>query len=378
MFSFWERESLFTAPDIIVLGSGIVGLHAAIHLKLKSPTLSVTVVERGFLPYGASTRNAGFACFGSASELLADLETHDEATVLQLLEKRWKGLQRLRQLLGDSVIDYEPLGGHEVFQQEDLSMYDKCMDQLPYLNDLVAAATGKQHVFSEASEKIPAFGFQGVDHMLLNREEGQLDTGKMMRALLLKAQQLGVELLTGVTIAAVEHTEKQVVLLTENGFRLNCRQVLVATNGFAKLLYPDLEVEPARAQVFITHPIPGLQLRGSFHYDAGYYYFRNVGDRILLGGGRNLDFRGERTTQMQLTANIQQRLEQLLHQMICPYTKASIDMRWSGIMGMGDSKSTIIRRLNERTVCAVRMGGMGVAIGGLVGEEAADLLLQGF
>jgi gamma-glutamylputrescine oxidase len=45
-------------------------------------------------------------------------------------------------------------------------------------------------------------------------------------------------------------------------------------------------------------------------------------------------------------------------------------------MGVGKTKSPIIKALSNRTFCAVRMGGMGVAIGTLVGEEAADLITQ--
>ena len=46
-------------------------------------------------------------------------------------------------------------------------------------------------------------------------------------------------------------------------------------------------------------------------------------------------------------------------------------------MGMGTTKTAILERIDPRTVCAVRMGGMGVAIGGLIGEEAAELILKG-
>jgi glycine/D-amino acid oxidase-like deaminating enzyme len=377
MFSFWERESFFHSPDVIVLGSGIVGLNAAIHLKQISPSLRVSVAERGFLPYGASTRNAGFACFGSASELIADLDMQSEDTVVQLIEKRWNGLQRLRRLIGDDNLRYEPLGGYEIFTPSDQSTFERCLDKLTYLNNIAGSVTGKQNVFSIKDDDISRLGFRGVSHMLLNNQEGQLDTGAMMQALLARAQQAGVEVYTGVTVTEVLHEEDGIVLLTQNGFRLPCRQLLVATNGFAKSLYPELAVEPARAQVLITHPIPGLKLRGSFHYDEGYYYFRNVGDRILFGGGRNLDFDGEQTTSMQLTETIQHRLEQLLQELICPYTETTIDMRWSGIMGMGTTKTAILERINPRTVCAVRMGGMGVAIGGLIGEEAAELILKG-
>lgn len=67
--SYWEKVN-FYRPDIIIVGSGIVGLTAAIAIKKQQPNISVTILERGFLPSGASTKNAGFACFGSISELI--------------------------------------------------------------------------------------------------------------------------------------------------------------------------------------------------------------------------------------------------------------------------------------------------------------------
>jgi gamma-glutamylputrescine oxidase len=376
MFSFWERESFWKSADVIILGSGIVGLNAAIHLKRKSPNLRVTVLERGFLPYGASTRNAGFACFGSASELIADLKIQGESEVLQLVEKRWKGLQRMRHLLGDAAIQYEGFGGYEIFRVEDQIIYEACCDQLPSLNHQLEDIIGTKQVFDHINNSSADFGFNNVNHIICNKMEGQINTGAMMKALLEMAKTTGVEVLTGVTITGTHPEDGRIVLVDENGFHFPCRQLLVATNGFAKSLLPDLNVEPARAQVFITQPVEGLKLRGSFHIDEGYYYFRNVGNRILLGGGRNLDFKGEQTTIMSLTERIQHHLEKLLRDIICPYTTPVIDMRWSGIMGMGNEKSSIIKRLDNHTVCAVRMGGMGVAIGGLAGEEAADLVLD--
>lgn len=74
--SYWEQKSLIGNPDVAVIGAGITGLNAAIRLKQLDPALDVLVLERGALPEGASTRNAGFACFGSPSELLADLAHH--------------------------------------------------------------------------------------------------------------------------------------------------------------------------------------------------------------------------------------------------------------------------------------------------------------
>src|SRR6185312_8405304 len=73
-FSYWERTAFVDHADVIIIGSGIVGLSAALHLKRQRPDLKVTVLERGFLPSGASTKNAGFACFGSLSEQLSYLK----------------------------------------------------------------------------------------------------------------------------------------------------------------------------------------------------------------------------------------------------------------------------------------------------------------
>jgi glycine/D-amino acid oxidase-like deaminating enzyme len=151
---------------------------------------------------------------------------------------------------------------------------------------------------------------------------------------------------------------------------LNASRVLVATNGFASSLI-GLDVKPARAQVLITEPIKNLPFKGVFHMDSGYYYFRNVGDRVLFGGGRNLDFEAEFTTEMSCSARIQEELDRILNEVILPGRKAKIAHRWAGIMGLGDTRKPIVKEVSRNLFCAVRLGGMGVALGSLVGEKAA-------
>ena len=62
-FSYWERTSFVNEADVIIIGSGLVGLSAALWLKRQQSRIKITVLDRGFLPSGASTKNAGFACF---------------------------------------------------------------------------------------------------------------------------------------------------------------------------------------------------------------------------------------------------------------------------------------------------------------------------
>jgi glycine/D-amino acid oxidase-like deaminating enzyme len=161
--------------------------------------------------------------------------------------------------------------------------------------------------------------------------------------------------------------------LVVNDFAFSTNKLLFATNGFASSLTNNA-VKPARAQVLITEPIPNLDIKGTFHLDKGYYYFRNFEDRILLGGGRNLDFEGETTTDLSQTEKIQNKLEDLLKNVILPNQEYKIAHRWSGIMGIGSHKNPIVSQLSENVYCGVRLGGMGVAIGSLIGKELADLI----
>lgn len=374
-WSYWELESLLNRYPVAILGSGIVGLSAAIHLKALQPDLPVVVLERGTLPTGASTRNAGFACFGSMTELLDDLEQHSPDTVWALVERRFRGLCRLREKIGDHRMRYEPLGGFEVFQEHETAIFETCREAMPAFNEVLKEITGNAHTFQTVDYDIGRMGLAGVSHLIKNTGEGQIHTGEMMRTLLELARSKGVEILNGIDIQAVEPEANGVRLITAQG-ALFFEKVLIATNGMARRLFPALEVEPARNQVLITKPIPGLKLEGSFHYDRGYCYFRNIDQRILLGGARNRAFDEERTDLFGGTDTIQQALLHLLKEVILPDTSVEVDRWWSGIMGVGQTKTPIVKHITPHLAVAVRMGGMGVAIGTLVGEEAAALLLQ--
>lgn len=374
--SFWERDTYYRKADVVIIGSGIVGLNAALKCRELLPQARIVVVERGALPSGASTKNAGFGCFGSLTELLDDLQHHRAEEVWGLVQSRWEGLLRLRQKLSDARIDYEQYGGFELFLEEDEATFQACMPYLPYINEHFAHITGEKEVFKLVDKTIPGFNFKGVKHLVWSGLEGQLHPGKMIQALQNLTLFNGISFLYGVEITSLQVSPKSVELLTGDGFTLHAERVLVATNGFARQLLPELNLQAVRNQVLITNPILNLSFKGCFHYNKGYFYFRNVGNRILLGGGRNLDRIAETTDQFGLTEPIQEALLKLLHDTILPYQTAEVEQWWSGILGIGEQKYPIVRMLNERVGVAVRMGGMGVAIGTLVGERAGEMLVK--
>lgn len=367
--SFWEQNTWFNNIDFAVIGSGIVGLSCALSLRKKHPNSKIVVFERGFLPSGASTKNAGFACFGSISEILDDLNNHTEEEVIQLVKNRVAGLKLLRETLGDKQLDYQENGGYELFTKRDLELYNTCQQKLPYINKLLDSIFPSQ-VF-ELNEN--SFQFKNIQPKLIfNHYEGQIDTGKMMLGLLKKATSENIIILNATEIRAISDVGNKVSLQVNNERDISAKKVCIATNGFAKR-FLNVDLKPARAQVLITKPIKNLKLKGTFHLDKGYYYFRNINDRILFGGGRNLDFKGEETTQMELTQLVQDKLEHLLKTVILPNHTFKIDQRWSGIMGLGEQKKPIVKAVSPNVFCGVRLGGMGVAIGSSVGKQLAQI-----
>ncbi len=359
-FSIWEKEAYLISPDVVIIGSGFSGLWSALQLKILRPHSSVLLLERGILPTGASTRNAGFSCFGSPSELLNDATAMGEADMWNLVNMRYEGIQMIQQYCSASAIDLEMNGGYECFDAQS-PYWHLCNDQLGWLNEGLQEITGKEATFQGADHKMAGFGFAGFEHMIGTSEEGSLHPGKLVHQLTGKVRAMGVQLLTGVEVQSYHDHGDFVEVITPQ-MAIRCSQLLLCTNAFTPQLVPGLDIIPCRGQVIVTTPLEDLLIKGNFHYDSGYYYFRNVGHRLLIGGARNSALEEEETLEMENTSGITDTLTAFIKNHLLPGTPFTVSDQWAGIMGMGGNKMPIVEGLSENVFCCVRLSGMGVAL----------------
>lgn len=377
--SFWERDYLFEKNDITIIGAGIVGFTAAFQLAKNFPKKRILVIDRSPVPYGATTRNAGFTCFGSLSELLeAEQELGDRQAVFDIVERRFNGLKELLKNFTSDDLHYEPTGNFELFRAVDRALFEQCSEVLGHYNGFISQRLKIEDNYSVADELRAPFGFGHITHIIRSKGEGLLNPGMLFRALYKKATALGVLFLGGVDVSSVESSESGHTLHCPTVGEIQTKYVLWTTNGFATQIMGD-DVIPARAQIIATHPLAsGVPFKGGFHIEKGYYYFRNYQNRIILGGGRNLDIQGETTTILGTSELIQRKLEELLKEVIVPGLDVSVDQRWSGIMAVGPQKHMppIVKRLTSGEFVAVRMGTMGIALGSLVGLQAATMMVH--
>jgi glycine/D-amino acid oxidase-like deaminating enzyme len=354
-FSYWEKTEWLTPPDLLIVGGGITGSSVALFYKQQFPDHDVLLVDRGFAPNGASTRNAGFACIGSISEHLADIKVAGEETVLNRIGRRWNGLQLLRKTMGDDAMGYQHTGGFEIFPESD--RFIRCRDQISEMNRKMENRTGLKEVYSETE----CNGYPAIR----NRVEGAINSGKLIRSLHKRIADLGVRIWWN---SPVKRADRDGVLF-DNGLVLKPEKTVLAVNGFQSA-FSESKVQPARGYILVTKPIREMPWRGTFHYNEGYVYFRDVGEnRLLLGGGRNVDKEGETTHRFGTNEKIRDYLIDFATNTLNLPHGWEIDMEWSGIMGMTPDKEPEILESEPGIWSAAGLSGMGIAIGMEVARE---------
>jgi glycine/D-amino acid oxidase-like deaminating enzyme len=377
--SYWELSHQQIHYDLIIIGAGFAGAWCALEYLKAKPESKILILERGQIPTGASTRNAGFACIGSATEMLSDIETMGETATFDLAEMRYAGIQKILATVKPEAINYEPCGGYELLHQGEI--LEKSKDKLDWINSAIARVTGEEAMFTWESGAMENLGITGFKAMLKNRCDGAIHSGKLLAELHRIIIAKGATILFGQEITCLEDSlcqtkpGKSVQIRTLSQKIFQADQILLCTNAFTHLLSKESKIIPARGQVFVTKPIPNLKLHGTFHYDEGFYYFRHLGDRILIGGARNADFATEQTTLLETTELIQKTLEQFLQNHILKDQNFEIEYRWAGVMGFTHSKMPEIFEINSKVHALIACNGMGVALLPIMAERAIARIL---
>ncbi len=361
--SYWEKELYDINYDLIVIGAGLTGMSAAYFFKKEYPDVNVLILERGSFPIGASTRNAGFACIGSISELLADLKIEKGTALKQRIQDRYEGLLLLRETLGDENIDYEEAKGCEIFK--DQAQFEKAKESIAKFNQWMEELISKKEVFrAETYNRFPA---------IYNRIEGLLHPGKMIKTLYQKCVELGIEFRWNTEVNSINPNSNLVSAASEIDFSAD--RIIIATNAFTKQLLPEINITPGRGYAFVTSKLDYMNWKGGFHFNKGYVYFRHIGEqRILLGGGRNIAYEDETTSEFGVNQSIKEYLINFANETLELPPNWEIEQEWSGIMGFTDSKKYLLEEISKNCVLAAGLSGMGVALGMNLGKKAANLV----
>jgi glycine/D-amino acid oxidase-like deaminating enzyme len=297
---WWERTprppangdapaSLTSRVDVLVIGSGYTGLHAA--LQTARAGRSTLVVDADDCGFGCSTRNGGQISTSIKPGYAVLARRHGRDAAFAILQEGRRSLEWTGQFIADEKIDCDFAvtgrfhAAHNPQQYEKLarSLAAKPVAGLEVAAHLVPCAEQQREIGTDAY-------FGGVVY----EKFAGLDPARYHQGLLERARASGATVVAHCRVTKLGRDGSRFRVDTAKG-RVDAGAVVVATNGYTSALTPWLQrrVIPIGSYVIATEPIPvdvmarllpGPRMITDSRKVVFYYRKSPDGTRILFGG----------------------------------------------------------------------------------------------
>lgn len=367
--------------DIIIVGSGIMGLSTGISLLEKSPNLKIIILERGVLPTGATTKNAGFGIPLAYREFVDNVKGKGVKKSIENARCHHQGMQKLLARIENDPEIIQKVGCFDGLLESEIPL----LKELDSVNQAMFEIFGKKNYFELQNDKFETYGFNPdlIKALVYQPDVYNIHSGKLTFKLVSIFQKLGGRIITGANVVEFQEISgKSFVKSTVQSNHPNLssisyysKKLVLCTNAFQKYFNHKYTVDSWRGQILITKPIKNFKPMPSLIMNLTHYYLRVVDDRIILGGGMIADFDNEITFEMKTSETIKKHLEWKLRQ-IFPGLEFEVDYFWAGLLGVEDDyKLTIIDNISPNVFTVFGCNGAGMSLGSYVGEKATEIIL---
>lgn len=274
--------------DVLVIGSGYTGLHAAIQTARAG--MHTVVIDAGQIGEGCSTRNGGQVSTSIKPSFDTLQKKFGTDTATRIFQEGQASLDFTERFIADEAIDccFSVVGrfhgAHSARQYEQLARLADSVHPVLKTEAFVVPKSG-QH-----SELQTDFYHGGI----VFPKHASIDPGAYQAGLVQLAQQAGARLIPNCAATALSEDAKGHEVQTVQG-RVRAKHVIVATNGYSGVLLPWLQhrIIPIGSYIIATEELPKDQVDRLFPTNRILsdtrklvYYYRLSPDRkrVLFGG----------------------------------------------------------------------------------------------
>jgi glycine/D-amino acid oxidase-like deaminating enzyme len=364
-----EALPLPARADVVVVGAGYTGLAAA--RQLARAGVTVVVLERERIGWGASSRNAGQVIPGLRLDPVTLVTRYGAARARELFDVSLASIASLEALLAEEAIEcnYERSGHFQAAAKPShFEAFGREQEVLARVFDYRVALVPREHQHAEiASER-----YHGL---LVDERSAALNPAKYVSGLAASTVRSGASVLERTAVERVVRTGARWIVTTTRGV-IDAGDILVATNGYTDgAAAPELRrrLVPIGSYIVVSEPLSIALLpkrRTVFDSKHFLYYFRLTPDERLLFGGR-AEFGRLNAASVHRAAGI---LRRAMTEVFPQLAGVRLEYAWGGNVAFTRDEMPHAGRLNG-AYFAGGYGGHGVAmathLGGLIARRMA-------
>ena len=354
--------------DVVVLGGGIAGCSAALHLAQRG--YQVTLLEARVVGFGASGRSGGQTIFGLATSQKALIGQVGRDDARRMFDMSIEALDLTRSLISDYAIDCDYRANH------------------------VHVATKPRHLVELdewARELHQDYGYTSAQ--LLNREElrahvqsdrylgglidsrsGHLHPLKFTRGVARAAEDAGVEIFENSAVLRYEDGADVLVHTAQGSVR--CAHLVLCANAYIGDVAPALarRILGVGTYIIATEPLQEERLQALLPSNAAIAdinwildYFRRSADHRLLFGGR-VSYSAVQPPRLGET------MRRRMLRIFPALADVKVDYAWGGYLDITMSRAPDFGRLSPNVFYLQGFSGHGMTLTGLAGKLVAEAI----
>lgn len=356
--------------DLLIIGAGYTGLSCALHSI--ETIKDIVVIDQAQPGWGCSGRNGGqvnpqwkpsldqLRLMYSGDELSRFIDTLDQsaALVFELIKKHRIECHALQ---NGSIIPARGLKGRHYLSEWTRFWRD----------------SGADVELLDADSTQNIIGTSVYNVCMLDRRGGSLQPLSYARGLARACLQQGVSIFGDSRALKILPQNEGWTVTTSQG-RINCKQVVIGTNGYTDGFWPGLEksIIPVASMITASQPLPEKIASRILPGRQPVAEFAGVPAYFRIDESKRMVF-GWRGTLSGAVGSLDTRHLQSKARKIFPQLESiEWDYDWSGYVGITSHQRPVMAQLGRNAYAGLGYNGRGITMATMMGKQLSLLLRQ--